>query len=61
MLSNKGIWADVNSGKLAKPKALALLEEMPGGRDTQTYRRVKRYERDEAKVKKPASVAINVG
>lgn len=43
MRSDLGIWIDVKAGKLTPQTAIKLLKGMPGGTNTQTYRRVERF------------------
>jgi hypothetical protein len=42
MKSTLNTLQDVKTGKLTAEKALAKLKKIPGGEQTQTYRRIKR-------------------
>ena len=44
MISALNIWHEVETGKLDPQKALKQIEKFPGGgKDTQTYRRIKKF------------------
>jgi hypothetical protein len=47
MKSTLMLWHDVKAGTLPAEKALKVLEKMPGGKDTQTYRRIVRFKKAE--------------
>ena len=54
MKSKLNLWDDVQTGKLDPQQAIKTLEKMLGGKDTQTYRRIKRFIGNKQKPKEEA-------